>query len=212
MQSAVGCPPQRGPSATASSLHPPIPPTPRGDHRPGGGVPAPPSVPRIRHHNIIHRDCETNCRTVGAPPEKTSSIDADNNAQTPYQQFVVTIRIMLSWLRRQGAEVPPSNIPGEAAAGEGLAAVAGLHPALCQPRTGQRNWGPVPPNSSTSVQPRINDIKFLLTSSASASAVCENPAALCPSGGSARHRTSAVQQSWPAHVRHRSSKVRQSRV
>ena len=26
--------------------------------------------------------------------------------------------------------------------------------------------------------------------------------------GSARHRTSAVQQSWPAHVRHRSSKVR----
>ena len=30
--------------------------------------------------------------------------------------------------------------------------------------------------------------------------------------GSARHRTSAVQQSWPAHVRHRSSKVRLRRV
>ena len=102
---------------------------------------------------------------------------------------------------------PAFELPGEAAAGEGLAAVAGPSPALCQPRTGQRNWGPVPPNSSTSVQPRISDIKLLLTSPASTLVLREHPAALCPLGGSARYRTSAVQQSWPAHVRHRSSKV-----
>ena len=87
-----------------------------------------------------------------------------------------------------------------------------MHPALCQPRTGQRNWGPNFPNSSTSVQPRINDIKFLLTSPASASAVCEHPAALCPSGGSARHRTSAVQRSWPAQLGHHSAKVSRERL
>ena len=52
---------------------------------------------------------------------------------------------MLRKLQRSRCEGFPSELPGEAAAGEGLAAVAGPSPALCQPRTGQRNWGPVPP-------------------------------------------------------------------
>jgi len=52
-------------------------------------------------------------------------------------------------LPRQGAEGIPSNLPGDAAAGEGLAAVAGNVPALCQPRTVYRNWGPNFPNSYT---------------------------------------------------------------
>ena len=81
---------------------------------------------------------------------------------------------------------PTFEFPGEAAAGEGLAAVAGLHPALCQPRTGQRNRGPNFPNSSTSVPFRINGISIQATSPASASVKCEYPAALCPSGGSPR--------------------------
>ena len=78
---------------------------------------------------------------------------------------------------------PTFELPGEAAAGEGLAAVAGPSPALCQPRTGQRNWGPVPPNSSTPVQVRISGINIRLTSPASTLVRCENPAALIASLG-----------------------------
>ena len=63
-------------------------------------------------------------------------------------------------------ECPTSELPGEAAAGEGLAAVVGLHPALCQPRAGQRNWGPNFPNSSTPVPLRISGIKILTASPA----------------------------------------------
>jgi hypothetical protein len=37
----------------ATDSHPVIPPAPKGDNRPGGGVPARPSVPRIRALNII---------------------------------------------------------------------------------------------------------------------------------------------------------------
>ena len=77
----------------------------------------------------------------------------------------------------------PFDLPGEAAAGEGLAAVAGPSPALCQPRTGQSNWGPVPPNSSTPVQVRISSINTRLTSPASTIVRCEVPAALGASLG-----------------------------
>ena len=77
----------------------------------------------------------------------------------------------------------PFDLPGEAAAGEGLAAVAGPSPALCQPRTGQRNWGPVPPNSSTPVQVRISSINMQPASPASALVQCEDPAALIASLG-----------------------------
>ena len=52
---------------------------------------------------------------------------------------------MLRKLQRSQCEGFPPELPGEAAAGEGLAAVAGPSPALCQPRTGLRNWGPAPP-------------------------------------------------------------------
>ena len=77
----------------------------------------------------------------------------------------------------------PFDLPGEAAAGEGLAAVAGPSPALCQPRTGQRNWGPVPPNSSTPVQVRISSINMQPASPASTIVRCEVPAALGASLG-----------------------------
>ena len=77
----------------------------------------------------------------------------------------------------------PFDLPGEAAAGEGLAAVAGPSPALCQPRTGQRNWGPVPPNSSTPVQVRISCISMQPASHASTIVRCEVPAALGASLG-----------------------------
>ena len=80
-------------------------------------------------------------------------------------------------------EGPTFELPGEAAAGEGLAAVAGPSPALCQPRTGQRNWGPAPPNSSTPVPLRISVINTRLTSPASTTVRCENPAALGASLG-----------------------------
>ena len=83
-------------------------------------------------------------------------------------------------------EGPPFALPGAAAAGKGLAAVAGPSPALCQPRAGQRNWGPAPPNSSTTAQLRISVINMQLASPATTRKVCEDPAALCPSGGSLR--------------------------
>ncbi len=80
----------------------------------------------------------------------------------------------------------PFELPGEAAAGKGLAAVAGPSPALCQPRAWQRNQGPNFPNSSTTAQPRITLINPRRTSPASTSVLREHPAALCPSGGSLR--------------------------
>lgn len=78
---------------------------------------------------------------------------------------------------------PTFELPGEAAAGEGLAAVAGPPPALCQPRTGQRNWGARGPNSSTPVQLRISVINTRPVSPASALVQCEDPAALGASLG-----------------------------
>ena len=77
----------------------------------------------------------------------------------------------------------PFELPGEAAAGRGLAAVAGPSPALCQPRTGQWNWGPAPPHSSTPVQVRISSINMQPTSPASTMVRCENPAAVGASLG-----------------------------
>jgi len=51
--------------------------------------------------------------------------------------------------------------PDESAAGRELAAVAGPSPALCQPRTGLRNWGPPFPNCSAPVPPRIPASRFI---------------------------------------------------
>ena len=76
-----------------------------------------------------------------------------------------------------------SDLPGEAAAGEGLAAVAGTVPALCQPRTGQRNRGPNFPNSSTTVPLRISVVNILPTTPASTSVRFGHPAALGASLG-----------------------------
>ena len=77
----------------------------------------------------------------------------------------------------------PFDLPGEAAAGEGLAAVAGPSPALCQPRTEQRNRGPNFPNSSTTAQFRISVVNMQPPSPASAIVRCEVPAALIASLG-----------------------------
>ena len=99
---------------------------------------------------------------------------------------------MLKKLQRSKCEGFPPELPVEAAAGEGLAAVAGPSPALCQPRAGQRNRGPVPPKSSTSAQPRISDINIPLTSPASALVQFEHPAALCPRAG-----RSVCDSLWP---------------
>ena len=56
--------------------------------------------------------------------------------------------------------------------------MVGLHPALCQPRTGLRNWGPNFPNCSAPVPSRISVIKTRPTSPATATVIRENPAAL----------------------------------
>ena len=86
----------------------------------------------------------------------------------------------------EGCEGPSFELPCEAAAGEGLAAVAGPSPALCQPRAGQRNRGPNFPNSSTPAQLRISGINMQPASPASTRKQFQDPAALCPSGGSLR--------------------------
>ena len=88
-----------------------------------------------------------------------------------------------------------SDLPGEAASGEGLAAVVGLHPALCQPRAGQRNRGPNFPNSSTSAPPRIATVLLDWHHPLSVFVGCEHPAALRSSAaGSLPLRKSAVPQ------------------
>ena len=74
-----------------------------------------------------------------------------------------------------------------------LAAVAGLHPALCQPRAGQRNRGPNFPNSSTTAQPRIAVVLLDRHHPHSVFVSCEHPAALRSSAaGSLPLRKSAV--------------------
>ena len=94
-----------------------------------------------------------------------------------------------------------SNLPGEAAAGKGLAAVVGLHPALCQPRAGQRNRGPNFPNSSTSALPRTAVVLLDRHNPHSASVQCGHPAALrsC-AAGSLSLRKPAVGHSPPARL------------
>ena len=74
---------------------------------------------------------------------------------------------------------PTFEFPGEAAAGEGLAAVAGTVPALCQPRTGQRNRGPNFPNSSTRCNSAGASVSLHRHHPLSASVQRERPAALC---------------------------------
>ena len=102
---------------------------------------------------------------------------------------------MLRKLQRSQCEGFPPELPGEAAAGKGLAAVAGPSPALCQPRAVQRNRGPNFPNSSTTAQLRISSINTQPASPASTRKQCEHPAALRSSAaGSARHQKPAVRQ------------------
>ena len=52
-----------------------IPPTPRGDNRPGGGVPARPSVPRIRALNIIPSELCNSRRHRQYPAPAESNIN-----------------------------------------------------------------------------------------------------------------------------------------
>ena len=148
---AVGCYARCACSTTASSpcwFIPSRPPQ-GGEYRPGGGVPAPPSVPRIRALNIIPSEL-CNCRRHRQCPASRESAKHTPGARRNGLQGVrLHNSDYVKCLRRQGARVIPSNLPGEAAAGEGLAAVAGSVPALCQPRTWQRNRGPNFPNSST---------------------------------------------------------------
>ena len=73
--------------------------------------------------------------------------------------------------------------------------MAGLHPALCQPRAGQRNRGPNFPNSSTSALPRTAIVLLDRHHPLSVSVGCEHPAALRSSAaGSLPLRKSAAPQ------------------
>ena len=163
-----------------------VPPAPGGDERPGDGVPAPPPVPRIRRHNLIPSGLCNN-RQIRQLHESTKVIV--QALGTRYNVLPGGRLHNPDYVKKapsEGCEGFPFDLPGEAAAGKVLAAVAGPSPALCQPRTWQRNWGPVPPNSSTPVQLRISGINMQPTSPASPLVQCEHPAALCPSGGSLR--------------------------
>ena len=163
------------------------PPAPQGEHNhPGDQVPAPPSVPRIRNHNIIP-SVLWNSRQHPHCHAFTASIF---EGQKPAEKALPGVRFhntdYVNCATEEVCEGPPFELPGEAAAGKGLAAVAGPSPALCQPRTGQRNWGPAPPNSSTPAQLRNSVINTQPASPASTRKQFQDPAALCPSGGSLR--------------------------
>ena len=140
-------------------------------------------MPLIRELNIIpsglcnsrrHRQCPASRVSVFHTPGPRSNVLQGVRLHNPdYVKFTPSV----------SCEPSTSELPGEAAAGKVLAAVAGLHPALCQPRTGQRNWGPAPPNSSTSVPFRISVINTPPASPASTRKKCEDPAALGASLG-----------------------------
>ena len=59
----------------ATDSHPVIPPAPKGDNRPGGGVPARPSVPRIRALNIIPSELCNSRRHRQYPAQTESNIN-----------------------------------------------------------------------------------------------------------------------------------------
>ena len=86
-----------------------IPPAPRGDNRPGDGVPARPSVPRIRALNIIPSELCNSRRNRHLPLEGHQLLMGQKPAKTACRASDYTIRIMLRTLRRQGAKVLPSN-------------------------------------------------------------------------------------------------------
>ena len=166
-------------ASTATDSHLIYPPTPRGDNRPGGGVPARASVPRIRALNIIPSELCNSLHQRRCHARTSVKVIREVTTHKRNTSSLLHNSDYAKCLRRQSAEVIPSNLPGEAAAGEGLAAVAGPSPALCQPRTWQRNRGPAPPNSSTRCRPASASASFGSPSPASASVLCEHPAALC---------------------------------
>ena len=167
------------PDKPSTDSHPDIPPAPKGDNRPGGGVPARPSVPRIRALNIIPSELCNSRRHRQCPAPTASARHTPGARRTGQQGVRLHNPDYVKCLRQCGAKVLPSNLPGEAVAGEGLAAVAGSVPALCQPRTGQRNWGPNFPNSSTRCNSAGASVSLHRHHPLSASVQREHPAALC---------------------------------
>ncbi len=112
---------------------------------------------------------------------------------------------MLRKLQRSRCEGFPFELPGEAAAGEGLAAVAGLPPALCQPHTGLRNWGPNFPNCSAPVPSRISVIKIRPASPATTSVLREHPAALRSSAAGSFQAVTPLPPQAPSEESHPST-------
>ena len=116
-----------------------------------------------------HRQCSASRESVKHTPGARRTVLQGVRLHNPdYVKYAPSV----------SCECPTSELPGEAAAGEGLAAVVGLHPALCQPRAGQRNRGPNFPNSSTSAPSRIAIVLLDRHLPHSASKQCEHPAAL----------------------------------
>ena len=99
----------------ATDSHPVIPPTPRGDNRPGGGVPARPSVPRIRALNIIPSELCNSRRHRQCPASRESAKHTPGARRNGLQGVRLHNSDYVKCLRRQGARVIPSNLPGEAA-------------------------------------------------------------------------------------------------
>ena len=106
-----------------------IPPAPRGDERPGDGVPAPASVPRIRRHNIIpsglcnnrqqrqlHASTKVIVQAIGTRP---SVLPGGRLHNPDYVKKAPS----------EGCKGFPFELPGEAAAGKALP-VGRDHPSL----------------------------------------------------------------------------------
>ena len=101
---------------SATDLHPLIPPAPKGDNRPGGGVPARASVPRICNHNIIpsglcnsrrQRQCPASRESVKHTPGARRTILQGVRLHNPdYVKFAPSVICK--------GRTP--NLPGEAAA------------------------------------------------------------------------------------------------
>jgi|GEM_PF-4315326 len=108
------------------------------------------------------RDCsrtsrqQTRIRLSPRPPGE--HIARAPHSEPPSCRGIRIINIIRCYVRSICHRFP--LCPDESAAGRELAAVAGLHPALCQPRTGLRNWGPNFPNCSAPVPPRIPASRF----------------------------------------------------
>ena len=205
------------------------------NNHPGEGIPVRASVPRIRRHNIIPSELCNSRRHWQCPASRESAKHTPGARKTALQGVRLHNSDYVKEAPASRCEGPAFELPGEAAEDKqppsrtsGLQARQGAAHFAHLRGTVSASSGIATPAVGTAAsdfrfearirgQEIFQGAKCRARSPASKgegrvlafslSAVRRVLRLMQHSCGSARHRTSAVQRSWPAHVRHRSSKV-----